>query len=168
MKKLELQFLQAELSRVSEWVRFADQKSTFLSAYYSAIIIFLLSQKEKIEIGIENFEGWTLCVFVLIFVLLGITFFIGIFFLLSSIFPRLKNHFTDTSLFYFGSIANTKFLDYSKKMESLTEEESKRQIEEQIYTNSVIADQKMKNVKSATKFLFLLFVLVVILSLFLK
>ena len=166
MKKLELQFLQADLNRVSEWVRFADQKSAFLSAYYSAILFFLISQKEKIGNTIISFEGCKLYIFTTLLFVVVITLLFGIFFLIKSIFPRLKNHFTDTSLFYFGSIASTKFLDYSKQMEKLTEEESKKQIIEQIYTNSVIADQKMNNIKSATKALFILIILVVVLSLF--
>lgn len=74
MKKIELQSLQVELGRVNEWVRFADQKSTILSAYYSAIILFFLSQIEKIKIAIESFEGWVLVVFFVLFVLTGITF----------------------------------------------------------------------------------------------
>lgn len=165
MKKLEIQFLQAELNRVSDWIRFADQKSAFLSVYYSAILFFLISQKEIITISLQSFEGWGFCLFILLLVLTIIFFIVGIIFLLCSVFPRLKNHLIDTSLFYFGSIAKKKFLDYSKQMENLSEVESKKQIMEQIYTNSVIANQKMKNVQNSTKSLLILLLGVFILIL---
>ena len=44
-----------------------------------------------------------------------------------------------------------------------TEEDAKKQISEQIYTNSIIADQKMNNVKNSTKCLFVLVVLLFVL-----
>lgn len=50
-------------------------------------------------------------------------------------------------------------------MEKLTESEAKKQISEQIYTNSLITDKKMKNVQKSLKSLFILAVLVFILSL---
>jgi len=158
MKKLELQFLQAELNRISEWIRFSDRKSAFLSINYSAIFGILISQKEKIQ----NLENWYSCILIFLIIL---SFFIGLFFLIKSVFPRLKNNFTDKSLFYFGNIAKVKFVDYSKSMEKLTEEESKKQIIEQIYTNSIIADQKMKNVQNSVKCLFILATFMITLSL---
>lgn len=51
-----------------------------------------------------------------------------------------------------------KFIDYSDEIKKLTEDEAKKQIIEQIYTNSVIADQKMKNIqKSIKSFIVLVF-----------
>jgi hypothetical protein len=42
-----------------------------------------------------------------------------------------------------------KFIDYSEEIKKLTEDEAKKQIIEQIYTNSIIANQKMKNVQKS-------------------
>ncbi len=165
MKKLELQFLQAELNRISEWIRFSDKKSVFLSVYYSAVFGILISQKEKIENLISNLKSLYFYLFILLIILIFLSFSIGLFFLKKSIFPRLKNDFTDKSLFYFGNIAKMKFIDFLKNMGKLTEEESKKQIAEQIYTNSIIADQKMKNVQNSIKALFILTIFVAILSL---
>lgn len=51
------------------------------------------------------------------------------------------------------------------RTEKPTEEESKKQIVEQIYTNSIIADQKIKNVQNSIKCLFILAIFVMTLSL---
>ena len=55
--------------------------------------------------------------------------------------------------------------DYFNEMEKLTEDKAKKQISEQIYANSIIAAQKMNNVKNSTKCLFVLVIFVFILVL---
>jgi hypothetical protein len=151
---------------VSEYIRFSDTKSAFLSVFYSAVFGFIVLEKKEIINTISILEGWLLCLYYFLIIGLFLTFLLGIVFLFFSVFPRLKNNFTDNSLFYFGSIAKTKFIDYSKKMEKLSEKESKEGIMEQIYTNSVIADKKMKNIQRSTKLLFALIVFVIVINLF--
>lgn len=158
MGNFNLQFLQSELSRISEWIQFSDKKTAFLSAFYSAVFGLVFSQKESIFQHFIIYQKWIFCFY--FFILLGFTisFIVGIFFLFESVFPRLKNSFTDKSLFYFGHVANMKFIDYLEEIKKLTEDEVKNQIVEQIYTNSVIADQKMKSVqKSIKSFIVLVF-----------
>lgn len=151
MENFKLQFLQSELNRVSEWIQFSDKKTAFLSAFYSVIFGLVFSQKELIVQHFIIYPKWITHFY--LFILLGfiVSFIVGIFFLFKSIFPRLKNSFTDKSLFYFGHVANMKFVDYSEEIKKLTEDEAKKQIIEQIYTNSIIADQKMKNVQKSIK-----------------
>ncbi len=165
MEKFSLQFLQSELNRVSEWIKFADKKTAFLATYYSVIFGLVISQKDPILNNIANYQKWIFAFY--FFILIGaiVSFLVGIFFLLKSVFPRLKNSFTDKSLFYFGHVANMKFIDYSKEIEKLTEDEVKKQVIEQIYTNSTIAAQKMKNVQNSIKsfIAFSFFVLLLIL-----
>jgi len=164
MEKFNLQFLQSELNRVSEWIQFSDKKTAFLSAFYSAIFGLVFYQKESILQHFIIYQKWITCFYA--FILFGfiVSFIAGIFFLFKSVFPRLKNSFTDKSLFYFGHVANMKFIDYSEKIKKLTEDEAKKQIIEQIYTNSVIADQKMKNIqKSIKSFIVLVFFAIVLL-----
>jgi len=166
MESISLQFLQSELNRVSEWIKFADKKTAFLSAYYSVIFGLVISQKDSI---LNHFANYQKCMDAFyIFILLGviISFTVGIFFLFKAVFPRLKNSFTNKSLFYFGHVASMKFADYSEKIEKLTGEEAKKQVIEQIYTNSIIADQKMKNVQKSIKSFIALAVFVVLLILF--
>jgi hypothetical protein len=166
MKNINITFLQAELNRVSEWIKFADKKSAFLTAYYSVILGFLISQKEQIVEELVNYQKYATFFFVVMLICAAISFLVGLFFLLKSVLPRLKNSLTNKSLFYFGSIANMKFVDYSKEIENLTEDEMKKQIVEQIYTNSKIADQKMKNVKKSTIWLVVAIIFVTILNIF--
>jgi len=160
---MDLQFLQSELNRTSEWIKFSDQKSAFLSVYYSAIIGLLISRKTEIIESFKLCTSWFIYIHFLILVGILISSILGLFLLLKSIFPRLKNSFTDKSLFYFGHISNMKFVDYSEAVKGLSGEDAKKQITEQIYTNSVIADQKMKNVQNSTKCLFVLTILMAVL-----
>lgn len=166
MEKLSLQFLQSELNRVCEWIKFSDKKTGFLTAYYSAIFGLVISQKKYILDNISNYQKWAFAFYLFVFIGVIISFAVGIYFLFKSVFPRLKNSFTDKSLFYFGHVANRKFVDFSKEMQELDEDEAKKQVIEQIYTNSIIADQKMKNVQISIKsfVVFVIFVLLLILS----
>ena len=164
MKRLELSFLQNELNRTANWIEFADKKSAFLSAYYSGLFLAVLSYKQHIVSSISSYKGWCLFFYSGLVIIAIALFILGILFLFSSVFPHLKNNLTNKSLFYFGNIAKLKFIDYFKEMEELTEETTKKQISEQIYTNSIIADQKMRNVKNSTKCLFILVILILILS----
>ncbi|PIZ93572.1 MAG: hypothetical protein COX82_02420 [Candidatus Magasanikbacteria bacterium CG_4_10_14_0_2_um_filter_41_10] len=165
MKKLKLSFLQNELNRVSEWIRFSDKKSAFLSAYYSGIFLGIISYKDSVICSISKFQSWRLFFYIAVISIAAGLFILGMFFLISSVFPRLKNTNTDKSLFYFGNISKLKLIDYFNEMEKLTEDETKKQISEQIYTNSIIATQKMNYVKNSTKALFVLVIFVFILVL---
>ena len=156
---MELEFLQKELERVSEWVRFSDRKTAFLSVYYTALMTIFLNNIENIKKINEN--NLLIC----ILVILIISFVIGIYFLVMSIFPRLKNNSTNKSLFYFSNIAGMKIIDFLENMENLTEQKAKKQIIEQIYTNSEIANQKMNNIKKSIKALIVSIVSLMILIL---
>lgn len=156
MKQLDLSFLQNELNRTADWIQFADKKSAFLSVYYSGIFLALINYRSTILCSISNYKGWFLLFYKLLIIANILLFILGIYFLFKSIFPRLNNKNTDKSMFYFGHISKLKLIDYYVEMEKLTKKESKKQISEQIYTNSIIIDQKMRNVKHASKCLFVL------------
>lgn len=163
MNTFSLNFLQSELNRVSEWIQFSDKKTAFLSAFYSAIFGLVFSQKESILQHFIIYQKGITCFYTVILLGFIIAFIVGIFFLFESVFPRLKNSFTDKSLFYFGHVANMKFIDYLEEIKKLTEDEAKKQIIEQIYTNSIIADQKMKNVQKSIKSIIALAVFAILL-----
>jgi len=118
MNTFSLNFLQSELNCVSEWIQFSDKKTAFLSAFYSAIFGLVFSQKESILQHFIIYQKGTTCFYA--FILLGfiIAFVVGIFFLFESVFPRLKNSFTDKSLFYFSHVANMKFIDYLEEIKN--------------------------------------------------
>ena len=164
MKHHDLDFLQAELSRVCEWVQFADKKAAFIAVFYSAIFGFLIAQKK--EVLAQLFWHRHGDVYALLLVGLLALLVVGVYFLFATVSPRLKNHNTNRSLFYFGTVAKMKIEDFLQDIEKLTEEEARRQIAEQIHTNSAIADAKMANIKKSTQallgvgvLLFLLFFL---------
>jgi len=156
MENFNLQFLQSELNRISEWIKFSDKKTAFLSAYYSLIFGLMISQKTKILQHFTVYQKWITCFYIFILLGLIISFLFGIFFLFRSIFPRLKNSFVNKSLFYFGHVADMKFIDYFEKIKKLTDNEVKEQIIEQIYVNSIIANQKMENIQKSIKSLIVL------------
>lgn len=164
MKNLSLQFLQEELKRVCDFIKFADKKIAFIAIYYSALISFVISQKSVIFLKFSLSNGWFLSLLYLDLFLAIIFFSFGIVSLFFAVFPRLTNSFTNESLFYFGTIAKLKYADFIKKMETVSEIEAKKQLAEQIYTNAIIANKKMGNVKSCTIFLFLLIFSIVILA----
>ncbi len=153
---MNLQFLQSELKRVSEWIKFSDQKSAFLSVYYSAIFGLLISRKDLIVQSFRTCEKWLSYLYFLILIGILISIVVGLFLLFKSVFPRLKNSLTNKSLLYFGHVANMEFADFAEDINGLSDNELKGQILEQLYTNSLIAAQKMKNVQNSTKCLFVL------------
>lgn len=154
MNNLSLQFLQEEIKRVCEWIKFADQKAAFVAVYYSALIGFLVTKKDIIINNLRQLDLGRLFVLNSIICLLSIFIILGIFYLFSSVFPRLKNHFNEESLFYFGTISRMRFSSFIERIGNLTEDEAKIQITEQIYTTSVIADQKMNNIQNSIRCLF--------------
>lgn len=151
MRHNDLTFLQTELSRVSEWVQFADKKAGFLAIFYSAILGFLLVQKQDVFVHIffhQNDEMYALLFLTLLSLIV-----VGMYFLFSAVAPRLDNGNTDKSLFYFGTVARMKIADYLQEAQKLTEDDARRQLLEQIHTNSVIANAKMDNIKKSTRVL---------------
>lgn len=145
---LSLQSLQEELKRVSEWIKFADQKVAFLAVYYSALFGFIISNKNIALQKMLLLNGYASSIALFVALLWVISFSCGVAFVIFTVFPRLKNVFTKESLFYYGTVSNMELVDFKKRIAELPEEEAKTQIIEQIYTNSVIANQKMKGVKN--------------------
>lgn len=160
---MNIDFLQTELKRIAGWLEFSDKKTAFLSIYYTAILGLLINQKNIFFLNIQNFEGKKEVIYVILLICLLISFFIGLFFLFNSLFPRLKNNFTNKSLFYFGNIANMKFVDYLKDVNNLKEDDFKNQIIEQIYTNSLITNTKMNNIRRSSMFFGITLILFVLL-----
>lgn len=150
MKHHDLDFLQSELTRVSEWVQFADKKAGFAAIFYSATLGFLATQRDQIFTKILLLTEPYTTIYTVVFICLLALLVVGSYFLLTTISPRLTNKHTDKSLFFFGTIARMKIEDYRDAMAELNEEGARRQIIEQIYTNSVIADVKMCNAKRGT------------------
>lgn len=153
MQHRDIDFLQSELSRVSEWLRFADSKAGFLSVFYTAILGFVVSRREEI-ISIIASRSCFYSLHPMLFLGLFIFLVIGIYHLFATVFPRLKN-VGGRSLFYFGTVADMKAEDYLMDCERATAEDAQRQLTEQIHANSMITNIKMKNIQKSTKMLVL-------------
>lgn len=146
-----IDFLQNELIRTSEWLKFAEQKFTLLSAYYWLWIAYVSQNTKDIKnIFIENNYIKTF-----IFFLFVLTLILWIYFLFKAIFPKLKNISTNKSFFFFMNIADMKILDFISDYKQLNNEEKEKQILEQIHTNSIITKEKMINITSSFRALFL-------------
>ena len=70
------------------------------------------------------------------------------------VFPNITNLNTNKSFFFFGNISQMKVIDFINEYKELTDEQKEVQILEQIYSNSVITNEKFVNIKKASKFLF--------------
>ncbi len=152
---MKLEFLQKELDRINDWIKFADKKVGFLIVIYSVIIGLL-----KIKYSIFNFDGAVKYVLLSLFLLSLI---LGVYFLLKTLFPKIKNKLTDNNILFFGNISCMKYKDFIDKYNNITEEEMRQNIFEQIYTNSVIANEKFKNIKKSTICLVISIVLLIFL-----
>lgn len=163
MNKPDLQFFQSELVRISDWIQFADKKSSFLGVFYSGIFALLVSEKDHLVEGILCSSGTLLILHFVTIIEIIVLFSLGLFFLAMSFFPKIKNGFTSESFCFYGNIASKKFADFSEKFENMSEQDFKKDLTEQIYSNSIIADYKMKRVQDSTRCLILLIVSVAIL-----
>lgn len=143
MAKVTPKLLQTELIRVNEFIRFADKKIGFIFLIYSALFTFWIS---KTEILLKNINLLN----IILFGITSIMLLLGGYFIIRAVFPRLENVTkTNKSLFFFMHIANMKLADFSKKFLNISENDIKKQILEQIYSNSHIASKKMKNVQNS-------------------
>src|SRR3989338_4616201 len=153
MRHQESDFLQTELSRFSDWIQFTDQKAGFIAVFYSAILGYLITKRDVILSNLficnETCDIWPL-LFIGLIILLAM----GIYQLFFTVVPKLKNTNTKESLFYFGTVAALRLEDFQIKFENMTDEEARKQLVEQIHTNSMIANTKMVSVKKSAVFLF--------------
>lgn len=149
MKHHDLDFLQSELTRVSEWVQFADKKAGFVAAFYSAILGLLITKRNDLFWNVFAYHRIH-CEYALLVIALLIVLGIGLYYLFITVVPQLKNNNASESLFYFGTVAAMNAKSYKDAIEQLTEEDARRQVAEQIHANSVIADAKMTSIRKST------------------
>ena len=113
MKHHDLNFLQAELTRVSEWVQFADKKAGFLGVFYSAVLGYLITEHGTIFAGTHHhYYEFLHPLHVFLFSVLVELLMVGVVFLYLTVAPRLGNNNTNKSLFYFCNVAEKKIEDY--------------------------------------------------------
>lgn len=138
---MEKEFLLEELKRVSQFVKFADVKTVFLWSLYIAITVWAFTVKDII-LGFLYGRYYIYLIIALII--------IWYYFLLKSILPRIDNKPTSTSFFYFGTVRKMWLTNFLRGFDQLTDAQIKKQLIEQIYINSEIADIKMRNIRYAS------------------
>lgn len=155
MTILNLEFLQSELERVSDWIKFSDQKAAFISAFYTLFLGVLVDNREAVFKGFAVYHGYMHFVFSLLLLSLVVAWIIGIVYIVYSVFPRLRISLSKKqNLFYFGDVAKMESLEYIESMNTADEQGCQKMILQQIHTNAVIASQKFTSVKKATLILF--------------
>ncbi len=162
MKKDELEFLQAELIRISDLIKFADQKVAFLSLYFSALFSFCINHKNQWVNSLKIFEIDKLVFNYILLLSLSILLIFGFIFLALAIFPRTTNNLVKNSLFYYGSVSRIKLSDFQKAFKKTNDESCRQQMLEQIFTNSCIASSKMECIKLSSMFLIAIIPLIAI------
>ena len=158
IKIVNIDFLQAELERVSNWIEFADKKAGFLAIFYSSLIGILVSKHKDLVNSLYTTEGLTHILYAVCFSTTMVLTFFGLLTLFQAVIPNLKNLNTKNNLFYYGIVAKTKVMDYITEMESISESTMRKQFLEQLHTNSSIANKKMQRVQDS---LYILFILVI-------
>lgn len=165
-KKIKLNFYQSELVRISDWIKFSDQKSGVILLLYTSVIAFLFSQKNLVLDNLSKFSNSLLFTYHILLFCLVISLLLGLTALIKSFFPKLKNQTSKNSLCYFGNIAQFSYKDFLKSYKKQTKSKFKQQLLEQIYTNSIIATQKMKYVQQSLKRFIILSIFTLILLFF--
>lgn len=148
MKKKDITFWHAELNRIINLVKFADQKSAIIATGYTAILWVILTEKDAILI--TNFD---FCFWLTVILFWGV-FIMGVMNLFDAVCPRIKNNGQQVSYFYFGHVKTMDSDIFIVDMSKMSEKEVEKQILEQIHTNSIIANIKMERVGKSTIYLF--------------
>lgn len=148
MKNKNITFWHAELNRVIDLVKFADQKVAIVAAGYTAILWAIISQKDSILKTQHDYAFW------LIVIILVWVFVLGVINLFDAVFPRLKKNGQQVSYFYFGHVDTLDINTFLVDMSKMTEKNIEKQILEQIHSNSLIANAKMECVGRSSIYLF--------------
>lgn len=128
---------EANLQRKLEWVGRHDNRTVFVTGIIIAMLGLLASTSSKIL-------NWTFCNYIL-FGLTALLLFISLFFIYRSQYP--KTFSQNTSLNYFGTIAEMKFDEFKRRTKQATDEEYLDDILCQIHINSQILKLKFRFLK---------------------
>lgn len=152
-----------ELERVDLWINNADTKISYLLAFLGIIATIIFTSEsviQKIRICFENLlklNGQDIVnILSLIVIVLSIHLLI---FIVKCIYYLLKasnakvniSDINNSSTLFFGSIATNSIGQFKEKIKKQTEEELEEDIIEQIFINSKICNEKMKNYNKAIK-----------------
>lgn len=137
--------LQSKLELVSSWIRNADTKASIVLALDGAVFVYVI----KLASGLLRSDG---CVsFLLLLLFLG-TFVSSVFFAFRTLLPDIKP-ISKYKLWFFGTIASMDKDAFMEQIQSISDEGISKNISEQIYINSTIANRKYHFLRLSWKLL---------------
>ena len=144
------------LDMINNWINNIDTKVSFALALAGILMGFIFNMT------LSDNEGTMVLVLTL---LLYIANFGALLYFVLAITARVDNPNNAQSIFFFGSISTFKLVDYIEKTNNITEQEILEDLKEQVHTNSLICNKKVKHFIRGIKFLvatiFLLFIFMI-------
>lgn len=135
---MDINDYQRQLDTVCEWIKVADQKISIFMAIIIGTASFFSNQ-----LGLLFFELDAKGIFYKVVLSAWTATLIWMFSkLLFALSPSLKNK--GMSYLYFGHVAKLEMSEFSKKISTISKNKYKKELIEQIYSNSVIAERKHK------------------------
>lgn len=128
---------ETNLQRKLEWVGRHDSKIVFVTGIIIAMLGILASVSSKID-------NWTFWLY-LVFGVVALMLFISLFFVYKSQYP--KTYSSNTSLNYFGTIAEMKFDEFKRRTKQATDDEYLDDLLCQIHINSQVLKLKFRFLK---------------------
>lgn len=153
------------LSMINTWIGNIDTKISFALALAGVLIGMIFSgglpnafQRITQVSKLSELNGGEIFAALLVGLLYCASF-LSIVSFMWAIIARVKNLNNASSLFFFGSIGATELQIYKDKANQITEQDLIDDLEEQIYTNSRICNQKAKWYNNGIKFLLITIIL---------
>lgn len=132
------------LDMINNWINNIDTKVSFALALAGILMGFIFNMT------LSDNEGTMVLVLTL---LLYIANFGALLYFVLAITARVDNPNNAQSIFFFGSISTFKLVDYIEKTNNITEQEILEDLKEQVHTNSLICNKKVKHFIRGIKFL---------------
>jgi hypothetical protein len=133
----KIQQAETNLQRKLEWIGRHDSKTVFVTGIIIAMLGILTSASSKVS-------NWVICDYIS-FGITAVLLFTSLFFIYRSQYP--KTFSQNTSLNYFGTIAEMKFDEFKRRTKQSSEEEYLDDILCQIHINSQILRLKFRCLK---------------------
>lgn len=166
-----------ELERIDLWINNADTKISYLLAFLGIVATIIFTSDSVMQKIIACFNNVlklskqdieNILSLLVIILVLNLVFFIAksIYYLLKASVAKIDIiHTNKSSTLFFGSIATNTIEQFKDKVKKQTKEELEDDIIEQIFINSKICSEKMKNYNKAIKYLkisMVLFIIVIV------
>lgn len=157
--------LYKNLETIIAWINNVDSKISFALTFASVVLGYvLLTGMPKVFNKIFNItklselNGGDVLSAILVVALYGCSL-LSVLFFLFALKAKTRNIMSSNSNIFFGSIAKKSLQQFEREVSKMNEKELKIQIEEQIYINSIICNEKFKNYNKGINLLISAFVL---------